>query len=64
MNQEKEQHKAIQKMRNIYHHYIQDNIEDVNDFDKQQSIKNYAQGVNNKFVDILILNELIHKEAK
>lgn len=64
MKRETEIHEEIQRLRSVYHHYILDNIDTISDFDKQQTIRNYAQGISNKFVDILILNELIHKEVK
>ena len=63
MKQEKAMHKATQKLRSSYYHYINNNIEDVGKFEKQQKIKDYALMINNKLVDVLILNELIHKEV-
>ena len=53
---EKEIHEKIQNLRNEIAKYIKEN--NLNEFN------NYGTAINNKFVDILILNELIHNKIE
>jgi hypothetical protein len=47
-------HEKIQKLRNEIDEYIK--VNKLNEFN------NYGVGINNKFVDLLILNDLIHEK--
>lgn len=53
---QKEIHEKIQKLRNEIAEYIK--VNKLNEFN------NYGVGINNKFVDLLILNDLIHEKNK
>ena len=53
---EKTLHKEIQNLRNKCAEYFKS-------FDRQDLSHRKTQ-INNKFVDLLILNEIIHKELK
>jgi len=52
MTQEKEFHEEIQNLRNKFSKYLKEN--------KLSEFNSYGIGINNKFVDLLILNELVH----
>jgi len=58
MNKEKEFHKKIQELRNEYALYLKE-IK-INDF----YLSHRATQINNEFVKLLMLNEIIHKEKK
>jgi len=64
MDTEKRLHQSTQRMRSMYYRDIQSTIDKINNFDKQQQVKGYRTQIDNRFVDILILNELIHKEVE
>lgn len=53
-NKQKEIHKEIQDLRNKIYKYIQEN--------KLNEFNSYSISINNKFVELLILNDLIHKK--
>lgn len=53
---EEKLHKKIQKLRNEFAEYIKG-------LDRQDLSQRRTQ-INNKFVDLLILNEILHKELK
>lgn len=57
---EKEIHNSIQKLRKDYGDYFAGLESSVSD-DDLWKLRTYATNVNNKFVELLILNELIHK---
>lgn len=61
MKQEERLHHSTQRMRSMYYKDIQKTIDKISDFDKQQQAKGYRTQIDNKFVDILILNALIHR---
>jgi len=62
ISKEKELHEKVQELRNEFATYIKDYM--ANDTDFKPKITNWATGINNKFVEILMLNEMIHKEIK
>ena len=49
---EKYFHEAIQTLRSEYYNYIKNN----------DKLKNYEMQINSKFVDLLIINEIIHEK--
>jgi len=56
MEKQKEIHEDIQNLRNKFARYIKGN--------KLSEFNSYGTAINNKFVDLLILNELIHEKSK
>jgi len=60
MKKEKKFHNRTQALRSDYYHYLSKMAENENDFDESQKIKRINMGINNKLVEILILNEMVH----
>lgn len=58
MDKENELHNKIQTLRSEFYNYIKKNRESIKDFGK---LNQYNTAINNKFVELLILNELLHK---
>jgi len=61
MSKESELHRKTQRLRSDYADYIKDLRTVRTDFGLLNRVN---IGINNKFVEILILNELIHEKKK
>jgi len=60
VSKEKELHKKTQELRNEYDEYLQHLYDKRKDF----RIQRIMTGINNRFVQILMLNEIVHNKKK